>query len=1160
MTWFPIGPDFIYTPRDGMTPQRISRRNMYARQTQIWCIAVDPTSLNTIYTVDQDSYVGPMPKGGTTAFRTDDGGKSWTSITDSLQQLDFTFTPTCVAVHPINSNYIYLGTSTGKIYVSSNKGQLWGSPVTVSTGRVGQIVVDPRNAANPATTTIYAGTQTGLFVSTTGGASWGATPVLAGPVSSLAFSMPLAGSADCFAGIMQQGIFYSANPTSSASWSAVTGNGLPAVGTFDHVWLQYCPADPQRAYCYFASYSVGTVALCTTSKASTNWTKINSAGIPTSSGLFAVAPNSPGGNGQNDILFLGHLYLSRSTDGGQTWVVGGDAYHVDQRSFAFAPANPVPGTIPMMLVGNDGGLIASTEFADPTYNYGAAPTDFSDRATYTTSGVAQNLNQGKISAALHAYNADPAASAIGYIVCDDTGLAGHSSALGWRGLGNADGDQVACTPGVDGVKIWANLGFPYATYILTDKGEPGDIPWTLCKLGANSFASSSNHVLTLDKTCVTGIVAGPIVNIDQSGVAIQISQSFSPTARLVAHHPTDKLHWACVTRDDAAQNNHLFVTSGVALGPATVWSEAATNKPAGIIAGVAIDHAGGVYALMQVAPSTTPLYVIASGAWTSVASTGLPGLPYGRLVADPVTAGALYAVAGGRVFRVVVSGASATWTEVGSGLPGPHVEDVWIGQIPGGKVLLRAAIAGRGVWECDVTASAKDPAPALYVRDHLLDQGWFAPSADGLVNPYRPSDGISVYHYQSADIKIDAQQPGSPAFFQTDPEGSLPLSHVMFDLLNDNSTHLPGTDSAVVHLQVHARSTTAVNGVNVWAIYANASAGVPGLNKSASLNNNFQFWSQFQANGSIVPNLPVDSPWTSVGAPVTLSNIDTYHPRVASWSWTVPPLVSGDPGHFCMAVFIHSAEHPIGESINYSVDSLAHANPQVGQKNLHIVAPLAPSPKPPPPPSPSPGRGGMREYIEFHNPTLERRVADLVFDLRPLPPQLQTWLRFSALKTEASLETSLTGIETVHHPGLADHVKAALLAGVEHGEELVHWFDHWLHRLEAGLGGTPHDDRPCHKPHPGMRMTPPIYRAKPASLVAVRGVELPPHDAAAALIAIENHGGLGEGSEYRFQVQQVIDGRVVGGSTYVVRIAGHARREPIPELGEEKHEPPVRVP
>src|SRR5262249_6586630 len=277
-------------------------------------------------------------------------------------------------------------------------------------------------------------------------------------------------------------------------------------------------------------------------------------------------------------------------------------------------------------------------------------------------------------------------------------------------------------------------------------------------LGGNNFLSTSNHVLTLGKTCVTGTgtatntgtAPGPIVNIDQSGVATQISQVFPNLGQVVAASPVDPTHLACVTRDEFTyQNNHAFVTSGVPLGPATVWSEAATNKPSGIIASIAIDHAGSVYALMQTAPSTTPLYTIAGGAWTPVASTGLPGLPYGRLVADPVTGGVLYAVSGGRVFRVTVSGTTATWTEVGPGLPGTHVEDLWVGQISGGRMLLRAAVAARGVWECDVTANAQDPAARPYLRDHILDQGWDAPSSDGLVNPYRPNDGISVYHYLS---------------------------------------------------------------------------------------------------------------------------------------------------------------------------------------------------------------------------------------------------------------------------------------------------------------------------------------------------------------------------------------------------------------------------
>jgi hypothetical protein len=392
-----------------------------------------------------------------------------------------------------------------------------------------------------------------------------------------------------------------------------------------------------------------------------------------------------------------------------------------------------------------------------------------------------------------------------------------------------------------------------------------------------------------------------------------------------------------------------------------------------------------------------------------------------------------------------------------------------------------------------------------------------------------------VYHYQSADIKVDAQQPGTPAFFQTDPEGTTPLSHVQFDLLNDNSENLPGSDSAMVHVQVHTRSTALVNGVSVWAVYASAAAGVPGLNRSAWSSDMFKFWDQFQASGAIVPNLPSDSPWHSVGAPIVLPGFDASHPQVASWSWTVPLLSSGDPGHYCMVAFVHSAEHKIGESSNYSIDSVTPTNPQIGQKNLHIGPPL---PSTPPPPGPMPR---WREYIEFHNAGPEARAADLVFDLRPLPPQLQVLLRLSELKTAAPLEQSLEGIEAVHHPGLIDDAKTVLLAGIERGEEVLEWLDRWLDRAEARLGGGEHEGRPRHPRMPELGFTPPIYRAKPSARVAVRDVRLPVHGAGAALIAIENRGELPPGSEYRFQVQQVVRGHVVGGSTYVVRIARRAR-------------------
>ena len=63
------------------------------------------------------------------------------------------------------------------------------------------------------------------------------------------------------------------------------------------------------------------------------------------------------------------------------------------------------------------------------------------------------------------------------------------------------------------------------------------------------------------------------------------------------------------------------------------------------------------------------------------------------------------------------------------------------------------------------------------------------------------------------------------------------------------------------------------NGVSVWAIYSSAAAGLPALNLSASQGNAFNFWSQFTSAGQIIPNLPGDSPWHSIGAPQKLSEM-----------------------------------------------------------------------------------------------------------------------------------------------------------------------------------------------------------------------------------------------------------------------------------------------
>ncbi len=233
---------------------------------------------------------------------------------------------------------------------------------------------------------------------------------------------------------------------------------------------------------------------------------------------------------------------------------------------------------------------------------------------------------------------------------------------------------------------------------------------------------------------------------------------------------------------------------------------------------------------------------------------------------------------------------------------------------------------------------------------------------------------------------------------------------MLFDELKDNSDHLPGADSAMVHVRVNNRGVATTGGTQVWALFCNASAGVPALNASPSLQNNFDFWSIFPSSGEIVSQLlPADSPWQQVGPPQTLPpGIDPAHPRVASWSWSVPTLPSGDPGHYCVVAFVHSAANPLHES-SYDVDGFVVGNRQVGQKNVHIGPPLPPDPGGSPGGSPGGGPGApagggpvgggasaaqtMSEYIEFHNPTNAPRPASLVLDLRTLPPGVPGLIR-----------------------------------------------------------------------------------------------------------------------------------------------------------------------
>jgi hypothetical protein len=118
--WFPLGPDFVFTPRNP-TFRRLSRRNEFGQQCLVSSITVSPADPATIYVCARPS------SGGASAFRTTDGGSTWKPITDALQRANYGVDPVHVAVNPNHPNIVYLSTYwDAGVYTSVDGGDTWG--------------------------------------------------------------------------------------------------------------------------------------------------------------------------------------------------------------------------------------------------------------------------------------------------------------------------------------------------------------------------------------------------------------------------------------------------------------------------------------------------------------------------------------------------------------------------------------------------------------------------------------------------------------------------------------------------------------------------------------------------------------------------------------------------------------------------------------------------------------------------------------------------------------------------------------------------------------------------------------------------------------------------------------------------------------------------
>ena len=120
--------------------------------------------------------------GGSGAFRSIDGGATWTQANEGSTYTDvasYGFSPAIAA-----DGTVFAGTAGGGVFKSTNAGQSWGQSNTgVTNGVINAIAVSPSYAADR---TVLVATAGGIFKSTDGGATWRA--VQAGNFAGLALS------------------------------------------------------------------------------------------------------------------------------------------------------------------------------------------------------------------------------------------------------------------------------------------------------------------------------------------------------------------------------------------------------------------------------------------------------------------------------------------------------------------------------------------------------------------------------------------------------------------------------------------------------------------------------------------------------------------------------------------------------------------------------------------------------------------------------------------------------------------------------------------------------------------------------------------------------------------------------------------------------------
>jgi photosystem II stability/assembly factor-like uncharacterized protein len=322
--WTPLGPD-TWTDITGHWNPGLGRINVIAR---------DPFDPQTIY-------IG-APSGG--LWKTMDEGQNWEVLTDQLPVMGVS----AIAIHPVNSDIIYIGTgdrdandnySIG-VLKSTDGGYTWnltGLDWDITQNRtIAKLLIDP---ANPDI--LFAATTNGVYKTTDAGNSW--DNVLSGDIDDMEFKP---GDPNTVYAVTES--FYK---STNGGETFTLVSGVP-----DDNRAQIAVTEANPSYVYFFSYENG---IYRSENSGSSFTERSASPTEGSQGWYDLAMAVSHVNAEE--VHIGEINTYRSMNGGQSWAQTTDWYWGNSYGYTHCDIHEMVFYGGTLYIGSDGLISKSTD-------------------------------------------------------------------------------------------------------------------------------------------------------------------------------------------------------------------------------------------------------------------------------------------------------------------------------------------------------------------------------------------------------------------------------------------------------------------------------------------------------------------------------------------------------------------------------------------------------------------------------------------------------------------------------------------------------------------------------------------------------------------------------------------------------------------------------